>query len=176
MREVTIARNYAETLFELGGKTEGGVERYGDLIDETAAAFGAPSVEAMLMSPRVTREQKVGIVTSALAGAPRPFVLFITAVIKRGRQVLIPRIADEYRELLDARLGRVRASITLARDADPLTRQVIAERLGKAIGKEVVAAFVTDPAILGGTIVKVGDRIYDGSVRKRLARLKQQLV
>ncbi len=176
MRDVTIARNYAETLFELGGRVDGGAERYGDLIEETAAAFAAPSVEAMLMSPSVTREQKVKIVTGALAGAPKPFVLFITAVINRGRQVLIPGIADEYRDLLDSKLGRVRASITLARDADPLTRQVIAERLGQAIGKDVIAAFVTDPAILGGTVVKVGDRVYDGSVRKRLGRLRQQLM
>lgn len=175
MREITIARNYAETLFELGNRA-GAVEQYGHVMEETAAAVGAPSVEAVLMSPRVTKEQKVTILTTALQGAPVPFVLFIAAVIRRGRQMLIPAIADEYRVLLDARLGRVRASITLARDADPLTRQVIAERLGQAIGKNVIAAFVVDPAILGGTVVRVGDQVYDGSVRKRLGRLKQQLL
>lgn len=175
MREITIARNYAETLFELGHRADA-VEQYGHVIEETAAAVGAPSVEAVLMSPRVTKEQKVAILTTALQGAPVPLVLFIAAVIRRGRQMLIPAIADEYRVLLDARLGRVRASITLARDADPLTRQVIAERLGQAIGKNVIAAFVVDPAILGGTVVRVGDQVYDGSVRKRLGRLKQQLL
>ena len=175
MREITIARNYAETLFELGGKA-GAAQPYGELLDETAAAFSAPTIEAVLMSPRVTKEQKVAIVTSSLAGAPRPFVLFVVAVIRRGRQLLIPMIADEYRVLLDAKLGRVRAAITVAREADPLTRQVIAERLSKAIGKDVIAAFNTDPGILGGTIVKIGDQVYDGSVRKRLGRLRRQLL
>ena len=47
---------------------------------------------------------------------------------------------------------------------------------GKAIGKDVIAAFSTDPAILGGTIVKIGDQVYDGSVRKRLGRLRRQLL
>jgi F-type H+-transporting ATPase subunit delta len=70
----------------------------------------------------------------------------------------------------------VRAGITLARDVDPLARQVISERLAAAIGKEVIAGFVVDPAILGGTIVRIGDRIYDGSVRKRLGRLRNQLL
>jgi F-type H+-transporting ATPase subunit delta len=70
----------------------------------------------------------------------------------------------------------VRAGITLAREADALTRNVITERLAKAIGKDVIAGFAVDPAILGGTIVRIGDRVYDGSVRKRLGRLRQQLL
>jgi F-type H+-transporting ATPase subunit delta len=175
VREVTIARNYAETLFELATRA-GGIEAWGGLLDETAAAMSSPGVEAMLMSPRVPREEKVRIVTGALAGAPEAFVLFLAAVIRRGRQLLIGPIADEYRVLADAELGRVRAGITLAREADPLSRQVIAERLSRAIGKEVIAGFVTDPAILGGTVVRIGDRVYDGSVRKRLSRLRQRLL
>lgn len=175
MRDVTIARNYAETLFVLGGQHDA-IQPYGDVLDAAAAAFSAPSVEAMLMSPRVTKAQKAAIVAKALEGAPGPFVQFMVAVIKRGRQLLIGTIADEYRLLLDARLGRVRAAITLARDADPLTRQVISERLAQAIGKDVIAAFTTDPAILGGTVVRIGDQIYDGSVRKRLGRLRRSLL
>jgi F-type H+-transporting ATPase subunit delta len=174
VRDVTIARNYAETLFELGTRA-GAVERYGEILDAAAAAFSAPSVEPMLMSPRVTKEEKARIVARALEGAPGPFVQFVVAVIRRGRQLLINTIADEYRVLLDAKLGRVRASITLARDADPLTRQQISERLAKAIGKDVIAAFTTDPAILGGTVVRIGDLVYDGSLRKRLGRLRRSL-
>lgn len=175
MREITIARNYAEALFELASQAAG-VEPWGELLDATAGAMAAPSIEAMLMSPRVHRDEKVRIVSEALSDAPRPFVLFLIAVIRRGRQQLIGAIADEYRVLADDKLGRVRASITLAREADPLARQVISERLAKAIGKDVIAGFVTDPTILGGTIVRIGDQVYDGSVRKRLGRLRRQLL
>jgi F-type H+-transporting ATPase subunit delta len=175
VRDVTIARNYAETLFELGTRA-GAIERYGEILDAAAAAFSAPSVESMLMSPRVTKQEKARIVASALEGAPSPFVQFMVAVIKRGRQFLVPTIADEYRTLVDAKLGRARASITLAREADPLARQQISERLSKALGKDVIAAFTTDPAILGGTVVRIGDLVYDGSLRKRLGRLRRSLI
>lgn len=175
MRPVTIARNYAEALLTLAEQA-GTTEEWGDLIDATAAAMGTPAIEAALVSPRVPKDQKVAIITEALATAPRPFMLFVVAVVKRGRQLLLGMIADEYRALVDQKLGRVRAGITLARDVDPLARQVIAERLAAAIGKEVIAGFAVDPAILGGTIVRIGDRIYDGSVRKRLGRLRNQLL
>ncbi len=175
MRDISIARNYAETLFELA-TAAGAVEPWSVLMDETAAAMSTPSIEAMLMSPRVPRDEKVRIVTSALAGAPRTFVLYMGAVITRNRQNLVGVIADEYRMMADTHLGRARAGITLAREVDPLTRTVIVERLAKAIGKEVIAGFATDPSILGGTIVRIGDQVYDGSVKKRLSRLRQQLL
>jgi F-type H+-transporting ATPase subunit delta len=175
VREITIARNYAETLLSLA-QAAGAPEAWGTLMDEAAAALGSPSIEAVMMSPRVTKERKVEIIRHALAGAPAPFILFLAAVVKRGRQMLLPRIADEYRVLVDVQLNRVRASVTLARDTDALTRQVLVERLTAAIGKEVIAAFTTDPSLLGGVVVKIGDRVYDGSVKKRLGRLRNQLI
>ncbi len=175
MRPVTIARNYAEALLTLAERAEA-TEAWGDLLDATAAAMSTPSIEAAMVSPRVPKERKLVIVSEALSTAPRPFQLFVVAVVKRGRQLLLGRIADEYRVLVDAKLGRVRAGITLAREVDALAKQVITERLATAIGKEVIAGFAVDPAILGGTIVRIGDRVYDGSVRKRLGRLRQQLL
>lgn len=176
MRAITIARNYAETLFELARRAGGEIEAWGDLMDVTAAAMGTPKIEAMLMSPRVPTEQKVRIVSAALEGAPRPFVLFLAAVIRRGRQVLLSTIADEYRAMLDQSLGRVRAGITLARPVDEARKAEIVAKLAAGLGKEVIAGFAVDPAIIGGTIVKIGDQVYDGSVRKRLGRLRRQLI
>jgi len=175
MRQVTIARNYAEALFELAERG-GGAEQWSDLVDATAAALSTPSIEAVLMSPRVTKAKKIAIITDALKGAPRPFILFLGALVQRGRQMVLGAIADEYRGLLDVRLGRVRASVTLARDVDALTRSVIVERLSASIGKNVIAGFAVDPALLGGVVVRVGDRVYDGSVKKKLAVLRQKLL
>ena len=175
MRSVTIARNYAETLFDLA-RRDGATEAWGELMDTTAAAMGTDKVEAVLMSPRVTTEQKVRIVSDALAGAPRPFVQFLAAVLRRGRQVLLPTIADEYRAMLDQSLGRVRAGITMARPVDEARKAEIVAKLSAALGKEVIAGFAVDPAILGGTVVRIGDQVYDGSVRKRLGRLRRQLI
>ena len=175
MRDVTIARNYAETLVALAEHHDA-LEKWGARIDVTAAAFSTPSIEAVLMSPRVPRERKIAIVRDALQDYPRPFSLFVAAVIRRGRTMMFGMIADEYHALVDTRMNRVRAGVTVARDIDALARQVIVERLSQAIGKTVIAGFATDPALLGGVVVRIGDRIYDGSVRKRLVALRHKLL
>lgn len=175
MRDVTIARNYAEALLALAEKA-GAPELWGTLMDEATAALGSPSVEAVMMSPRVTKERKVAIIREAMHGAPSQFVLFHAALVRRGRQLLLPQIADAYRALVDVQLNRVRASVTLARSADALTRQVLVERLKAAIGKDVIAGFTVEPALLGGVVVRIGDRVYDGSVRKRLSQLRNRLI
>jgi F-type H+-transporting ATPase subunit delta len=175
VRSIAIARNYADTLFELARRADD-LEAWGALLDATAAAMTTPSVEAVMMSPRVTRDRKIAIVSEALKDAPRPFVLFLIAMIRRGRQVLIDTVADEYRALVDDTLGRVRAGITVAREIDEAAKADLVARLAKAIDKEVIAGFVVDPAILGGTVVRIGSQVYDGTVRKRLSRLRRRLL
>jgi F-type H+-transporting ATPase subunit delta len=176
VRSVTIARNYAEALFSLG-EDSGQPAEYGELIDAIGAAIGtAPQFEDLLVSPRVPKTEKVRIIGEALQSAPKPFRLFVQAVVRRGRGPLLPEIASEYAGLLDQKLGRVRAGVTLAREPDGTLRQAIERDLGRALGKQVIAKYTADPAILGGTIVRVGDRIYDGSVRRRMTRLRRQML
>lgn len=175
MSDRTVARNYAETLFDLGERS-GQTELYLDLLDATAAAIEqSPQAEAVLMSPRVPKAEKARILTAALGEAPREFVAFIAAVVKRGRQGLFRHMVEELLLLLDVKLNRVRAGVTLARPADERLRQEIANGLSAALGKDVIATFYADPGILGGTIVRIGERVYDGSVRRRLANLRRQL-
>ena len=175
MREITIARNYAETLIALADQA-GALEQWGDMMDVAAAAFSTDSIESVLMSPRVTRAQKITLITDALHDAPRPFVLFLSAIVRRGRQMLFGAIADEYRHIVDVKMNRIRAGITVAREIDAAARDALVARLSAAIGKDVIAGFSVDPAILGGVTIRVGDRVYDGSVRKRLAVLKHKLM
>jgi F-type H+-transporting ATPase subunit delta len=173
---VTIARNYAEALFDLGERS-GQTQRYADLIDALAAAVETtPQVQAALMSPRVPKATKARILAGAMGDAPREFVLFLQALVKRGRQYLLREIATEYLALLDLKLNRIRAGVTLARPADETLRGVIQERLSRQLGKEVIASFSVDPAILGGAVVRVGERVHDGSVRRRLSKLRRQLI
>jgi F-type H+-transporting ATPase subunit delta len=176
LRDETIARNYAEVLFDLGERS-GQTQRYVDLIDAVAAAVeSTPQVQSVLMSPRVPKSEKSRILGAALTDVPREFVLFLQALVKRGRQQLLREIAAEYHTLLDVKFNRVRAGVTLARPADDSLKQSIQERLSQQLGKEVLASFSVDPEILGGTVVRVGERIHDGSIRRRMTRLRRQLV
>jgi len=176
MRSETIARNYAEALFQLAGR-EGAEVAWADLIDAVAAAVEAsPEVRDLLVSPRVPRATKLKVVGAALAGQPRTFTLFLQSVIKRGRQGLLREIADEYLALVDVKLNRVRAGITLARQPDAATVEALRAALAAATGKEVLATVRVEPGILGGAVIRLGDRVYDGSLRRRLTRLRRALL
>ena len=174
----SVANNYAEALFELGAKS-GRLEEYGRLIEATAGALASsPEAQSVLISPKVTKALKSELVGRAVTaiGAPREFVLYLMAVVKRGRPNRFGDIAAAYAELVDHKLGRVRASVTLARKPDQSLEQSFVASLARTIGKDVIATFTVDPEILGGTVVRVGDKVYDGSVRRKLVRLKRLLL
>jgi len=176
VRTETIARNYAEALFELAGRS-GQADRYADLIDAVAAAIqSTPKVNAVLMSPRIPKAEKARFLGAALKGAPRDFVLWLQAVVKRGRQGILREVAAEYLRLVDQQQNRVRASVTLAKEPDEKLRRTIEDQLSRQMEKQVIAAYLVDPEILGGAIIRVGDRVLDGSVRRRLTKLRRQLM
>ena len=177
MREVTIARNYAEALFVLGERA-GEAERFGDLITGVGGAVESDeTVRVFLESPRVTKAAKQELVERALKDkAPEPFIRFLGAVIKRGRQGLFAAIAREYVDLLDVKFDRVRASVVLAREPNKALQKKISSSLAEVMGKEVIAHFRSDPNILGGVIVRVGDRVMDGSIRRRMKVLRRQMM
>jgi len=171
VKSVTIARNYAEALFAAGAK-------FGELLDAVAGAIQADErISIALDSPRVSKTAKGQILERALKGeAPPEFIRFLQAVVRRGRQGLLSEIAQQYQVLLDEQLNRVHAGITLAQEPDARTEKELVERLTKALGQEVRAHFRADPRILGGVVVRVGDRILDGSVRRRLTALQRRML
>jgi F-type H+-transporting ATPase subunit delta len=176
LRTETIARNYAEAVFQLGERS-GNIERYAELLDAVAAAVEqSPRVQAVLMSPKIPKADKAKLLSGALQEVPREFVLFLQALVKRGRQQLLREIATEYMNLLDQKLDRVRAGVTLARDPDEKLKRSIQDSLSRELGKQVLPAFSVDPEILGGAVVRVGERVMDGSLRRRMTKLRRQLV
>ncbi len=177
MKSTTIARNYAEALFA-AADARGQVERYGGLMDAVAgAAVADERIAVALESPRVAKGTKARLLERALKGAaPDQFVRFLQAVVRRGRQGILGEIAQQYQALVDLKLNRVHAGVTLATSADARLERQIAQRLARAIGKEVRAHFRTDRGILGGVVVRVGDRIFDGSVKRRLGTLRRRML
>ncbi len=176
MRYEAIARNYAEALFTLG-EQEGETEKYGALLEALAAAVaGTPQVLAVMMSPRVPKAAKAQLLADALPDAPKPFVLFLQALVKRNRQGVLDDIAQVYAGMVDAKLNRVRVGVTLAHEADGTLQNQIVASLTKALGKEALVRFTADPAVLGGSVVRVGGRVHDGSLRRKLIMLRRQLL
>jgi len=178
MREPTIARNYAEALLELARRSGGDLRGWCDMIEGIGNAVESDRrLRVFLESPRVSMKQKNDILQKAYgAQMPKTFVRFLQALVRNRRQMLIPEIARSYQDLVDEVEGRVHASVTVAREADDRDRQLIAGELSRAFGKNVVPHYFVNPAILGGVIVRVGDTVLDGSVRRRLQTLRGRML
>jgi F-type H+-transporting ATPase subunit delta len=177
MRSSTVGRNYAETLLSLAQKandTAGWATMIGDVAD---AMERDQRLRRFLESPRVSAAQKNEVLTKAFQDRmPRMMVRFLQALVTNRRQMLIPQIAAEYRDLLDEVEGRVHARVTVAKAPSDADRATLTRELSRTLGKQVVPHISVDSAILGGVVVKVGDTVMDGSVRRRLALLRNRLV
>jgi F-type H+-transporting ATPase subunit delta len=104
------------------------------------------------------------------------FVRYLQALVSHRRQMLLPQIAREFHDLVDQVEGRLRASVTVVQEPADRERRSIAKELSRAYGKEVVPHFIVNPAILGGVVIRVGDTVLDGSVRRRLATLRSRML
>jgi F-type H+-transporting ATPase subunit delta len=177
MRDTTIARNYAEALLELARRADDPAG-WGKLMRDVANGMHQDQmVRRFLESPKISEAQKNEVFFQALGDrVPRHFLRFLQTLVRKRRQMLIPEVSSEYDKLLDIHEGRVHANVTVARETSAQDEATIAEQLSRVIGKTVVPHFTVNPAILGGVVVKIGDTVMDGSVRRRLARLRGQIL
>lgn len=177
MRPLTVARSYADALLELA-LMDGDVEAYGQAIHEVAEwVRREPMFRRFLETPRVRISEKKDVLSRALEGSvPERFLRFLYVVVDKGRQGLLPQIADELGRLVDEHLGRAPAEITLAVEPDRELRERLVAEIEKWEGREVLPHYRVDPDILGGVIVRVGDRWMDGSLRRRLLGLRKSLL
>jgi len=176
MRDTTIARNYAEALLALARKADD-LAGYGSMMNAVADAMQRDaSLRLFLESPRVSAQEKNAVLARAFQDhMPRLFVLYLQTLVKKRRQMLIPQIAVEYASLVDEVEGRIHAQVTVAREPNDADRAEIAAQLTRALGRHVVPHVAVNPAILGGLVVRVGDTVMDGSVRRRLLQLRTRL-
>lgn len=176
MREGPVVRSYAETLFELALRHEG-PERYGELIEEVARLVDElPGFRRFLETPQVDDGEKKALLARAFEDrVPDPFLRFLLVVVEKRRQRLLRQIAAGYRRILDEHLGRIHVQATLAREPDEALRRELDERLSALLGRTAVTHVRVKPEILGGVVLRAGDRIFDGSIRRRLESLRRHL-
>ncbi|MEE2905504.1 MAG: ATP synthase F1 subunit delta [Gemmatimonadota bacterium] len=177
MRDETISKNYAETLFELALREES-IEEYGAalatvarLLDEDARFLG------FIETPRIDDIDRKAVVQKVFGTVlPRHVLNFVLVTVDKRRQRLLREISEQYNALVDERLNREHVSVTLARSVDKATEQVIADRLSDTLGKIAIPHFRVKPDIIGGLVVRTSDTIYDGSIRRRLDGMRRQLL
>jgi len=177
VRDETVARNYAETLFELASRNES-IQEYGDALRMVAGLLEDDSrFRTFVETPRIDDETKKDVIRKVFRDkVPKQVMNFVLITIDKRRQTLLREISAEYLLLLDDHLGREHVEVTVARPLDDTTANVVSERLSKMLGKQVIPHIRVKPEILGGLVVRTGDTIYDGSVRRRLEDLRRRLL
>jgi len=177
VRDETVSRNYAETLFELARRNNA-IEEFGAGLEAVAKQLDEePRFRMFLETPRIDDDDRKALVRKVFSDAlPTLVVNFVLVTIDKRRQRLLRSISSEYQALLDEHLGREHVDVTLARTPDEATRTVIAERLTKALGKKAIPHIRVKPEIIGGLIVRTTDTIFDGSVRRRLEGMRRRLL
>lgn len=154
------------------------IDDYGRALDElTRLLREEPRVREFLETPLVDAARKKDALRKTLDGrAPELFIRFLLVVVDKRRAAHLQGIAAEYRAIVDEMRGRVRADVVLAREADEALRQEIVASLERQLGREVIARFRTDADLIGGVLIRVGDQILDGSVRRRATELRRRLL
>jgi F-type H+-transporting ATPase subunit delta len=138
---------------------------------------GSPELRSFFTNPAIPALQKVGFLDTLnkKLGLPKELRNLIAVLIDNDRIGAVAEVAQTYRKLLQDQLGIRQAEIVTARELTEPERTSLVVEIGKLAGSKIEASFKLDASILGGTVVRIGSTVYDGSVRGRLDRLKEAL-
>ncbi len=173
-----IAAVYAQAFLraaEDAGRTAALVEELASLVADVLDRF--PELEATLASHRVTHEERVGILDRVFAAVASPLVLdFLKVLSAHDRLNCLRPIQKSVDDQYDAMRGRIPVVVTTAAKLEPALVGRIAERLRGMLGGEPMLECVTDPALIGGLVLRIGDTLYDGSVAMQLDRVREEMI
>jgi F-type H+-transporting ATPase subunit delta len=175
-RPSTAARRYAESAFEIASRDQT-IDRWRSDLDGAATVLENAAVARGLSDPTVAADLREQAITSGFGSkVSGPVLNLLKLLVQRGRIEDLPRIAAEFRRLDNQRLGIAPARVVSAAPLEPAEVKALIARLEQMTGGQIELEQEVDPSLLGGLVVRVGDRLIDGSVRGRLERLRNQLV
>lgn len=172
-----LARRYAKAIFDLG-VSQGGLDKIGaDLRTLAKAMKISPELAMTLSSPAIKRSDRRKVVDALMQhiGVVTTTRNTIYLLLDGERLDSLPMISREIDRMIEEKAGRVSAEVTSAKPLDPAQLSQITAALEKLSGKKVSISSRQDPDLLGGVVAKVGDTVYDGSLRTQLRTLRDEL-
>lgn len=147
------------------------------LSDFLATWEGSTELRGFFENPAIAVADKVAVLDrlNAKLGMQKELRNLIAVLISHDRIASVGEVAQAYRKLLQEQMGIRPAEIVTARELDGKEREALVAEIGKLAGGRIEPTFKLDASILGGTVVRIGSTVYDGSVRGRLDRLKETL-
>lgn len=177
---LAVANRYSRALAEVVFAPNSGVTAEQVLAEVGALAAtvkSSPELSAVLRSPAVSNAQKRGLLGKICEklGASKTVRNLAYVVADHNRSNILGEIRQSFEALVDERRGMARAEIRVASEPSAEQKQALEAALGRLTGKQVVAAYTVDEALIGGAMARVGSTVYDGSVRGQLAGLARKL-
>ena len=173
----SLARRYARAVLEIG-TTNGNLDKIGaDLRSLARAMHDSAELVTALTNPAIRRADRRRVIDGLLAriGAAPHTQNLVYLLLDGERMSSLPAISREVDVMIEAKAGRLAAEVTSARPLDAGQLSQIITALEKLSGKKVAVTHREDPNLLGGVVAKLGDTVYDGSLRTQLRTLRDEL-
>lgn len=174
MASSVVARRYAAAFFALASEAEAVDAQADDLARAVETLANREVVEA-LDNPRLDVAARVRLAQDLLDGVGANVSNLVRLLVERKRIAILPGVLEQYRVLADRAAGVLHADVTVAVAADRALVERITGSLRERFGATVRVEVHTDPAIIGGLVIRVGDRLIDNSVRTHLQQLQASL-
>lgn len=172
-----VANRYAKALVDVCLKLSVQDQVAQDLLAFENLLNTQTELRSLYLNPAVPVPKKKAITAEILKrfNFNQTTTNFISVLVDQHRIGYFSSIRKAFHQFLNDQLGIVEAEVTMASDLDPATQDSLLARLNDLTGRKVTLKFIKDPEIIGGIVTRIGDTIYDGSIRQRLNTLKTQL-
>jgi len=173
-----VAERYAGALVDVALENKQASQVKQELAAFAAMVRESAELHAFLSNPSIARASKHAAIEQLVSrmGASRTLRNYLFVIVNQRRAGMLPEIEQAFSALLDARQGITQAAVTSAADLTAKERAELDAALAKLTGQKVQAHFKTDPALIGGAVVRIGSTIYDGSLRSQLDRLRARMI
>ena len=177
MLSLQLAIKYSRAMFLLA-QEEGKLVEYGQELQSLAEGLeSAPELKAFLESPMIPRQAKQEAAEKIFAGELSPMVMnFLRLLLDKQRISIFREIVRQYENFANEAQGILVADVTTARDLSDSLGERLMAKLGEVTGKKIKLRKHLDEKLLGGAVVRMGDRLLDGSLRSRMKALEAQLL
>jgi F-type H+-transporting ATPase subunit delta len=174
-RRDTAARRYAEAAFQVA-REDRMLDDWERDLQALRDALGSEELRALVQHPGVPYADKEKVLRRALGDRiSAPTLNLFLLMVRRGRPGAVDGMIERFEALLRRERGIVRAEVRTAVALDDEGRAAIERRVRQLTGDSVELAEVLDESLIGGVAVRIGDRIYDASLRSRLERLRERI-
>jgi len=174
---VGVASQYARALLDLAGERQQATAIAEEMRGIKEIVDATPSLSAFLRDPGISEQEREQMLQRIFANRVSPLVFNTMRVMNvKGRLGLLAQVAEQYQELLDEQMGKIEVDVTVAHRLDPETMELVRQRVSSALKKDAIVHQYVDESIIGGLVLKVEDKLIDGSVRAQLNAMKRKLM